>query len=397
MKRVFVTGMGMITTIGETVVENLYSLREGKCGITNLTLFDSKYADLCPFGEIKVSNEVLKSSFQLTTDSVTRTSLLALNAMQEAIFNGGLNTDNLTSENTALITGNTVGGMCLTDSLYQDANSTKEASQYINSYDLGSIPMFLQEHYGLKGIVNNINTACSSSANAIMHGTRLIQHGFANRAIVGGVDSLAKFTINGFNSLHLLSNELCNPFSEDRKGLNLGEGAAFLILESEDVINADTKIHAEITGYANVSDAYHPSSLSDEGTGPFLAMTEALKKAQLKTSQIDYINVHGTGTENNDFAEAVAMKKVFQEKIPPFSSTKSSIGHTLGGAGAIESIYSILSIQEQEIFPQINFSNPMNEKLQPITENKKTSVNNVMSNSFGFGGNCTSLIFSKVN
>src|ERR1700730_15848493 len=154
--------------------------------------------------------------------------------------------------------------MFVTYELYHDANKIDEGSVFLASYECSSVALFLQARYGLKGIVNTINTACSSSANAIMYGARLIRHGLARRAIVGGVDSLAKFTINGFNALHILSSEICTPFDKDRKGLNLGEGAAFLVLEKEEDTK-NRKLYAELSGYGNSNDAFHPSSISEQG------------------------------------------------------------------------------------------------------------------------------------
>jgi 3-oxoacyl-(acyl-carrier-protein) synthase len=246
----------------------------------------------------------------------------------------------------------------------------------------------------MRGIVNTIDTACSSSANAIMYGARLIKNGLARRVIVGGVDSLSKFTINGFNSLHILSPEICTPFDRGRKGLNLGEGAAFLILEKEEDL-LGKKVYAEIVGYGNSNDAFHSSSLSKDGDGPYLAMKEALDSAGLRKDQIDFINAHGTGTENNDEVESRALIRLF-DKPPPFVSTKANIGHTLGASGAIEAVYSILNLVHQEIIPALHFKQPIPETgLYPVETYEKVSLRHAMSNSFGFGGNCTSLIFSK--
>jgi len=245
------------------------------------------------------------------------------------------------------------------------------------------------------GLVNTINTACSSSANAIMYGARLIKSGRAKRAIVGGVDCLAKFTINGFNSLHILSPEVCRPFDKDRQGLNLGEGAAYLILTGEDEL-PDNQKSVELTGYCNSNDAYHPSSLSASGDGPFLAMQGALNLAGLTPANIDFINAHGTATENNDEVESLAMLKLFGNP-PPFASTKSNVGHTLGAAGAIEAVFSILNLQHQELYPSLNCRQEiLSSGLMPLGTYLQTPLKHIMSNSFGFGGNCTSLIFSKM-
>lgn len=387
--------MGIVTAIGNSVAENHNALKAAACGIQyKLDLFPSKYAGVLPLAQVPISNEELLKNLQVKETGITRTSLLALHALNEALADSGISTEQIQSFDTALIGANTVGGMCLTDELYNDANAKTNGSDYLGSYDCASVNLFLQKHLNINGVINTINTACSSSANAIMYGAMLMNNGYAKRAIVGGTDSLAKFTINGFNSLHILSNEICIPFDAGRKGLNLGEGAAWLILEKEEDLNGK-KVYAELTGYANANDAYHPSSLSDEGDGPFLSMQGALNVANLSPDKIDFINAHGTGTENNDEVESHAMIHLF-DKPPAFASTKGNVGHTLGAAGAIEAVYSILSLQHQEVYPNLHYKNTIpSTGLIPVQAYTKMPVNHVMSNSFGFGGNCSSLIFSK--
>ena len=394
MDRIVVTGIGVISAIGNTVAENRMSLIERTCGMNRLEMFASKFSDKLPVGEIKISTESLKEKLCTHEPGITRTTLLALHAMEEALAHSGLTGTQISAYDTALITANTVGGMCLTDDMYRDSQKDMPGSEYLASYDYGSVNMQLQKRYAMNGPVNTINTACSSSANAIMYGARLIRSGRANRAIVGGVDSLAKFTINGFNALHILSNEICTPFDEGRKGLNLGEGAAFLILEKEADV-AGKKIYASLSGYSNANDSFHASSLSDDGIGPYKVMKEALASAKLDPAAIDFINAHGTGTENNDKVESIAMLRLF-EKAPAFASTKANIGHTLGAAGAIEAVYCILNLSEQELYPAVNFKDPIPATgLMPVESYTKKTLTHIMSNSFGFGGNCSSLIFSK--
>ena len=386
--------MGIISAIGNTVAENRTSLAEGKCGITPLEMFPSKFWGKIPVGEIKISTEALKEKLNVQEHGITRTTLLALHAIEEALADSQLTNTQLSSFDTALIGASTVGGMCLTDEMYRDSQKDTPGSEYLSSYDYGAVNMYLQKRYSMKGAVNTIHTACSSSANAIMYGARLIRSGRARRAIVGGVDSLAKFTINGFNSLRILSPDVCTPFDEDRKGLNLGEGAAFLVLEKESDVTGK-KIHATLTGYCNANDAFHASSLSEEGEGPYRVMKDALSNAKLDAAEIDFINAHGTATENNDQVESVAMLRLF-EKVPAFASTKSYTGHTLGAAGAVEALYSILNLTGQELFPGLHFKKPIpGLGLEPVQAHKKTPLTHIMSNSFGFGGNCSSLIFSK--
>jgi 3-oxoacyl-(acyl-carrier-protein) synthase len=247
-------------------------------------------------------------------------------------------------------------------------------------------------------MVTTISTACSSAANAIMLGARLIKSGKLDRVIVGGTDALSKFTINGFKTLMIFSDGYNKPFDNERTGLNLGEAAAFLVLESEELVKKENKkVLARVSGYGNANDAFHQTASSENGDGAFLAMEKAFKIAQLKPEQIDYINVHGTATPNNDLSEGRAIVRLFGEnKAPDFSSTKPFTGHTLAAAAAIEAVYSVLAIQNNVVFPNLNFKTPMEEfNLIPQTTLKHKKIQHVLSNSFGFGGNCSTLIFSK--
>lgn len=397
MGRILVTGIGLISAIGNTVAENRQSLIEGRSGIGKASFLQSKYTSLLPFGEVKKSTEALTDLLLPTPrPQATRTDLIALQALKEAIDDAQLSAQELRYHSTALIGASTVGGMCLTDNMYADANAdTPTGSPYLASYSNSASTLFLQSFFNIGGIVNTFNTACSSSANAIMYGARLLQNGLAERAIVGGTDSLAKFTINGFNALMILSNAPCRPFDMARKGLNLGEAGAFIVLEKEENIAPSRRIYAELKGYGNSNDAYHPSSTSENADGPFLCMQRALQTAGLRSEAIDFINAHGTATENNDETESVAMLRLFG-KVPAFASTKSYTGHTLGAAGAVEAIYSILHLHHQEIYPSLNFETPIEKTgLIPVQAYEKRPLRYVMSNSFGFGGNCSSLIFSK--
>lgn len=388
--------MGMITSIGDSVAANRQSLLLGNSGIGQAIYFQSKYAGLLPFAEIKHSTESLRDLLKINQQGITRTDLIALHALREAIADAGLSHNILQADNTALIGASTVGGMCLTDEMYADANNqSNKESQYLSAYSNSACNMFLQSQYNIGGIVNTFNTACSSSANSIMYGARLLKNGFAKRVIAGGADSLAKFTVNGFNALMILSNEPCRPFDINRKGLNLGEGAAFLVLEREEDATGK-KIYAEVKGYGNSNDAYHPSSTSPEADGPFYCMKKALERAGLQPAAIDFINAHGTATENNDETESIAMLRLF-ETPPAFASTKSFTGHTLGAAGAIEAVYSILNLYHQEVYASLNFNEPIaTTKLVPEEAYSSKLLQHVMSNSFGFGGNCSSLVFGKL-
>ena len=231
MQKVFVTGMGVISAIGNNTAENLDHLRNGKSGIGKAKYVQSNFAETHPFAEVKQSTEELKSQLNLKTNKgLTRTDYIAFTALNEALENSHLTSDEISSEETAFISASTIGGMCMTDQLYEDANLISGGSEFVESYPGSTHSLKIAKEYNFSGIVDSINTACSSSANAIMLGAKLIKSGRVTRAIVGGTDSIGKFSINGFNALQIMSDEDCAPFDENRKGLNLGEGAAYLIL-----------------------------------------------------------------------------------------------------------------------------------------------------------------------
>lgn len=397
MGRIVVTGMGVVSALGSTVSENQHALQQGVTGIAKAKHLVSRYTETLLFGEVKLSNQALLSRILRPSKiQLTRTELLAFLAVQEAIENAALTDTELHAFDTALLSATTVSGMVEMDAIYADANTNSKSSPFVNSYRTGAHTLQLAKIFGLRGYTDTMNTACSSSANAIMLGARLLKAKKAKRAIVGGVDSLAKYTVNGFNSLQIFSDEFTRPFDANRKGLNLGEGAAYLVLEREEDVTSKT-IYGEVRGFGNSNDAYHASSMSPDAVGVKGAINGALHTAALQPSDIQYINAHGTGTENNDYTELHGMQQVFGD-IPPFTSTKSFTGHTLAAAGAIEAVYSLLSIANQELYPTLNWQTrmPEFEATPQLKYAPKTPINHVLSNSFGFGGNCSSLIFSKV-
>ncbi len=280
---------------------------------------------------------------------------------------------------------------------YKDFIAEAKHKKYIDTHHAGNHTEKIAEKLGITDYLTTISTACSSSLNSIMSGVRLIKNGLLDRVVVGGTDALSKFTLNGFNTLMILDKEHCRPFDESRRGLNLGEGAAYLVLEREDLaLEQGKKIYAYVSGYANANDAHHQTASSGDGKGPYLAMKQALGKTGLQPADIDYINVHGPGTENNDLTESIALKRLFGDQLPPFSSTKAFTGHTLGAAGVIESIFSIIALQEQKLLPNINFKKKIRETgLVPVTDIQSATIEHVLTNSFGFGGNDSSLIFSS--
>ncbi len=395
-KKVAITGMGIISAIGNSVEENYNALISGKMGVTDIENIDTIHKNVIKVGEIKLTNQQLEQQLQLPSDNnFSRTALLATIAAKQAVENAGI--QNINEYRTGLISATSVGGMDMTERFYYQYFEDESCRKYINTQDAGDTTHSTANYLGLKGLVTTISTACSSAANAIMMGAKLINSGQLDRVIVGGTDALSKFTINGFKTLMILSDTYNTPFDNNRKGLNLGEAAAFIVLESDEIVKKENKnVLAYVAGFGNANDAFHQTASSENGEGAFLAMTKALKMAKLQPKDIDYINAHGTATQNNDLSEGRAIIRVFENNIPEFSSTKPFTGHTLAAAAAIEAVFSVLALQNNIIFPNRNFITPMEEfDLLPLTELLEKPLQHVLSNSFGFGGNCSTVIFSK--
>lgn len=395
--KVAITGMGIISAIGNSVEENFDALTSGRKAITTVENIDTVHARAMKVGEIKKTNTELAQELGLPdSNNFTRTAMIGAIAAKQAVKNAGI--VDINQYKTGLISATSVGGMDTTEKHYYDYFTDENLVKYISAHDGGDVAQKIAETIGLQGFVTTISTACSSAANSIMLGARLIRAGKLDRVIVGGTDALAKFTINGFKTLMILSDTYNTPFDNNRKGLNLGEAAAFLVLESDEVVKRENKkVLAYVSGFGNANDAFHQTASSENGEGAFLAMEKAFKLANLKPSDIDYINMHGTATPNNDLSEGRAVIRIFgEENVPDFSSTKAFTGHTLAAAAAIEAVYSVLAIQNGIVYPNLNFETPMEEfHLIPQTEIKHKNIDHVLSNSFGFGGNCSTVIFSK--
>jgi 3-oxoacyl-(acyl-carrier-protein) synthase len=398
-QRICITGIGIITAIGNNAAENLSSLIMERSGIGEITLIETIHKGKLPVAEVKLTNEQLleKAGFP-GKKNFTRTALLGIIAAREALKSSGM--DRIADTRTGLVSATTVGGMDRSELFYENflADHRKGRLRDIVNHDCADSTERIAEDLGIREFITTISTACSSSLNAIAIGARMIKAGLVDRVIAGGTDSVTKFTLNGFNTLMILDKERCRPFDDSRAGLTLGEGAAFVVLESEELVGKNgKKIFCEVSGYGNANDAYHQTASSPEGTGAFLAMQKALELSGLAPDKIDYINVHGTGTQNNDLSEGIAIERLFGNKVPPFSSTKPYTGHTLGAAGAVETVISVFSLQQGMIFPNMNFKTPMKElHNSPVTKvMKDQDIHHILTNSFGFGGNNSSLILSK--
>ncbi len=396
-QRVFVTGIGIISGIGNNVEETLQSLKEKKSGVEDIKYLQTIHKGVIPVSEVKLSEEELIERAGLPEgEPYTRSTLIGIIAADEAVKNAQI--DDIKECRTGLISGTTVGGMDKSELYYRDLLETTNHIEYIETHDCGDSTERIADYIGVKDFVSTTSTACSSAANSMILGARMIKNGLLDRVVAGGIESLTKYHMNGFNTLMILDREPCKPFDDKRKGLNLGEGAAFLVLESEEMVKkSGKKVLAELTGYGNSCEAFHQTASTPEGKGAYAAMKEALHRSGLKIEDIDYINAHGTGTDNNDLSEGRAIETLFGDKIPKVSSTKSYTGHTTSAAGGVEAVISVLTLQHNMIFPNLNFKEQMKElKFKPVTEVlENVKVEHVLSNSFGFGGNNSALIFSR--
>jgi 3-oxoacyl-(acyl-carrier-protein) synthase len=325
--------------------------------------------------------------------------MLSLIAAREALNDSGITT--IAGLRIGFVSATTNGGMDKSEEFTAAFLSDKNKGRLrdILHHDCGSITAIVADKLGIRHHISTISTACSSSANAIMYAARLIKHNLMDAVIAGGCDALTRFTLNGFNTLMILDEQFCRPFDETRQGLNLGEGAGYVALVSEQVASQLNKQpYCRLTGYHNANDAYHQTATSPEGDGPFWAMSGALSMAGLLPADIGYINLHGTGTQNNDSSEAAAITRLFHPEYPPMSSTKSFTGHTLGASAAIEAVFSAFAVRDGLVFPNLRLDKPM-AGLPFATETPGSAhpeIKHVLSNSFGFGGNCSSLVFSKL-
>jgi len=393
---VLVTGAGIICALGTNQDEVLTSFREHASGMGMAQHLSTRHRAEYTFGEVKRSNEELAALHGLPAH-LSRTILLSYHAAQQA--HASIAPALLKQSRVGFISATSIGGMDKTEAFFEDflQDPTHGDLKQIVNHDCGKATDFVAQRLGVRDFVTTISTACSSSANAIMLGARLIKSGQLDIVIAGGVDPLTRFTFNGFNTLMIVDKAQCRPLDASREGLNLGEGAAYVVLMREDLIDADTEVLCRLSGYANTNDAFHQTALSEEGEGPYLAMTQALAASGLSPADVDYINMHGTGTVNNDSAEGTAIRRIFGDAPPKVSSTKSFTGHTLAASGAIEAVLAAHAVKNGSMFPNFSFETPVQGlELRPVQQfHTDATVRHVLSNSFGFGGNCSTLVFSK--
>lgn len=389
---IVVTGVGLVSALGVGVERNLASIRQGISGIKSEPAI-LRTTNHVPVGELAMSNEELHQRLSISPDEhLSRTALLAILAVREALEDANVDL----TKRVGLVSSTSVGGMDLTERFFEDFIEDERAGRLrdVRMHDCAASTQAIMRHCGIKGYSTTISTACSSGANAVIMGAKLLKHGILDCVVVGGSDALSAFTLNGFKSLMILDQSPCRPFDATRAGLNLGEGAGYLVMQREE--DARSR-YCRLAGSANRNDAYHQTASSADGDGAYLAMAEALASAGLTPQDVDYINVHGTGTMNNDAAESAAMLRLFGDSVPPFSSTKAFTGHTLAAAGGVEAVLSVVALQRGIVYPNLNFRHPIEPfGLVPVVEFAEGwDLRCVVSNSFGFGGNCSSLVFTR--
>lgn len=396
-----ITGEGIVSAIGLNKQEVLQSLLKKQSGIGKMKHLQSIHHELA-VGEVDLSNEKMKEILGIpASQMMSRTALMGIIAIQQALDDANIIIDDILAQKKrgehlriALVSGTTVGGMDITELCFDNLNEESDL-EFLHHHDCGSSTNFMAQHFGIFTEVTTLSTACSSAANAIMFGARLLKHGYADIVVAGGTEALSRFHLNGFNSLMILDHQQCRPFDNTRAGLNLGEGAAFVVLESDEIaLKRGVKPHVYLTGYGNACDAFHQTASSENGEGAYLAMKEALDMAQVNPDEIQYVNAHGTGTPNNDQSESVSLQRLFGKNMPLVSSTKSFTGHTTSASGSIEAVICILAMQNHFVPANIGWKNQMETGITPTLGVENIALKHVLCNSFGFGGNDSSLLFS---
>lgn len=416
MRRVVVTGLGIVSPLGCGVEHNWKRLINGESGIRAIEHFDvsdlaAKVAGVIPRGtgegELDLDKVVPAKERRRMDDFI----IYGLAAAQEAIADSGWTPeDEEGRERTGVMIGSGIGGLpaIAEGALTLKDNGPRRVSPFfIPSALINLVSGHVSIQYGFKGPNHAVVTACATGAHAIGDAARLIIFGDADVMVAGGAESaVCRLGIAGFAACKALSTArnddpqaASRPWDKDRDGFVMGEGAGVLVLEELEHAKArGAKIYGEVIGYGMSGDAYHITAPAEDGNGAFRAMQAALKRAELQPGDIDYINAHGTATMG-DVIELGAVKRLFGNAVETvsMSSTKSAIGHLLGAAGAVEAIFSLLAIRDQVAPPTLNLDNPDEgcdiDLVAKVA--KKREINYAMSNSFGFGGTNASLIFGK--
>ena len=382
-KRIAISGMGCISALGKNISETLGSFKDEKVSSSEVSIFETALKR--PVFEVK----------DFSFKGNNRTLGLVLNAAEEAFKDHDLNF--LSTQRVGICIGTTVSSQLNNISFYKDYKETgSTAIGPVDEYLRSNLAQAIAEKYNLKGPCCVVVNACSSGADAIGVALSWIENDLCDIAIAGGADELNKIPLSGFNSLGIMSTELCRPFDKERKGLNLGEGAGVLILESHKIYsNKKEQPHLFIGGYGSASDAYHLTAPHPNGNGLEKAINEALNMSGIAFSDICFVNAHGTATLENDKVEGNVLKRVFGNEIK-FISTKGYTGHTLAAAGAIEAIFSALALQNGWLPPSAGFKRE-DDAIGISPQTKRTEVKGrfALSTSLAFGGNNAAVVICK--
>lgn len=386
-----ITGLGVIASPGYGVETMWNAVVARRDGLKPLTLFPSPRHGPEPVGEVQLDLLQLGAPH-----SASRGDRLGWLAAREAIQSSGLESAAL-GDRAGIVLGSSVGGSFDSErfliKLIKEGIFRPRSTRF---HECHSSAELIADSFGLFGPAMSVSTACSSGALAIANAAEMIQAGEADIMLAGGADSLSRMTWGGFHALLLVDGQGCRPFDGTRGGMSLGEGAAVLVIEAEDSAHRrGARILARLSGWGASCDAHHITAPHPEGAGALAAMRVALRRAGLDAGQIDYVNAHGTGTRDNDLAEAKALKALFGGRVPPFSSSKRFFGHSLAASGAIEAVLCVEALRHQQLPPNPGFTqiDPA-IGMEPVRELTSAPLAHVMSNSFGFGGNNAVLIFS---
>ncbi len=401
-RRIVVTGLGLVTSIGSDVETFWSALLAGRSGIRPVGSFDTKDYSVHIGGEVMdFTPEGVKSRLDLSL--VGRASQFAIVAATRALADAGIDLERLDPTRAGVSMGTTSGEPreveTFTDSLLT-GNLRAIGPELVTRYPCGSIPASMASALGLAGPNTMIPTACAAGNYAAANAMEYLRAGAADLMLAGGSDSFSRITYTGFARLGAIAPEQCQPFDLNRKGMVPGEGAAVLVLEPADLAERrGARIYAELTGYGLSCDAHHMTASHPEGEGAARAMRSALKDAGLNPEDVDYISAHGTGTPTNDRLETFSIKRVFGDFAPrvPISSAKSMLGHTMGAASAIETAICALAIERGRIPPTINFETKDPDCDLDYVPNhaRERRVNVAMNNAYAFGGNNASLILKR--
>jgi 3-oxoacyl-[acyl-carrier-protein] synthase II len=403
-KRVVITGLGTINAVAHNIPDFVSALSAGVCGIGPLDLFDTDGFRCHNGGQIKNFSPRNHIPQHFSLKRMSRADVLSFAATLEALTDAGLYplTPQL-AEETGVVIGGGSGGLLEAERFYKDLlKNVGEQARFsrLSTVYCASSADRIASNLGLSGPKATFMTACSAGGTALGYARDLIQNSQAKIVIAGGVEPMCRITYAAFNALKSLDSKVCHPFDKNREGLSLGEAAAILILEPlEAALARGAKIHGEILGYGVTCDSFHMTAPDEKASGAIRSMQAALLDCALTSEDVDYINAHGTATPVNDAMETKAIKEVFGKRAYsiPVSSTKSMTAHTLGAAGALEGIVSVLALEHGFIPPTINFREPDPAcDLDYVTEGaRKADLRVVLSNSFAFGGNNTTVIFGK--